>query len=308
MWQRVRKVYNLKVKQKTVMYMMREIDPKGVEARCRYRLKRRVYQVPGPNFLWHSDNHDKLKRYGFPMYGFIDGFSRKVLSLELARTNNNPLVISNHYLQLVKKLECTPAILRTDKGTEANIMGDLQMALRWNHQDDLAGLNSHIKGKSTHNQRIESYWRQFKQHLGAAYSGIFKAMEFQNMLHIDNKIHIECLRFCFGKVIKDYMSLTRKEWNEHHVRKQNGRNIAGGKPNELYAWPERLEKVDCRQPVNLNHVELLMNEYSVEPHLCSPLFLELVELIMPGTQVPTTNQDAFDLYQCILENLNNALH
>lgn len=308
MWQRIRKVYQLKVKQKTVMSLLREIDPDGVEARCRYRLKRRLYKVPGPNFLWHSDNHDKLKRFGFPMYGFIDGSSRKVLSLEVMSTNNNPLVISNQYLKLVRKLKCTPTILRTDKGTEANIMGDLQIALRLNHEDDLAGLNSHIKGKSTHNQRIESYWREFRQHLGDAYSNIFKAMELDGMLQVDNKIHIECLRFCFGGVVKSYVLLTRKEWNEHHVRKQNGRDIQGGRPNELYAWPERLGKLDCRQPVDLDNIELALQEYSVEPHLCAPNFIELVDLIMPGTEVPTSNEEAIDLYQAILENLNAVLN
>ncbi len=63
----------------------------------------------------------------------------------------------------------------------------------------------------------------------------FKAMESENLLDVDNKIHIECLRYCFRNVLKAYVPLTRKEWNENHVRKQNGGNIPGGKPNELYA-------------------------------------------------------------------------
>ncbi|XP_033219325.1 uncharacterized protein LOC117174370 isoform X2 [Belonocnema kinseyi] len=61
-WQKLRKVYKLTVKQKTVMELLRKIDPEGVEARCRYKMKQRTYNVPGPNYLWHADNHDKLKR------------------------------------------------------------------------------------------------------------------------------------------------------------------------------------------------------------------------------------------------------
>jgi len=102
MWKRKRKVYGLTVEQKTLMLLLRELDPDGVEARGMYRLKRKTYKVPGLNYLWHSNDHDKLKRFGFPIYGFIDGFSRKVLSLEVFSTKNNPLVISNQYLKLVK--------------------------------------------------------------------------------------------------------------------------------------------------------------------------------------------------------------
>ena len=42
MWQRLRKVYNLIVKQKTVMLLLQVIDPDGVECRSRYKLKRRM--------------------------------------------------------------------------------------------------------------------------------------------------------------------------------------------------------------------------------------------------------------------------
>lgn len=77
MWRRLQEVYKLTVKRNTVMELLRVIDPAGVEARCRYKLKRRTYSAPGPNFLWHAGNHDKLKRFGFAIYGCIDGYSKK---------------------------------------------------------------------------------------------------------------------------------------------------------------------------------------------------------------------------------------
>lgn len=287
------------------MYILRYLDPEGVEARSRYRLKRRVYSVPGPNFMWHSDNHDKLKRYGFPMYGFIDGFSKKVLSVEVATTNNNPHVIAHYFLQLVKKQQCLPTILRTDKGTEATLIGELQMALRFGNEDDLAGFNSHIKGKSTHNQRIESYWREFREHLLDFYIQLFKVMESENVIDVTNPVHIDCLRFCFGKLIKEEISLTRKEWNQHHVRRQKNRDIPGGKPNELYHWPEKIGGEDCRKVVNLDHVNLCLNEYAVVPHLCPPEFVEIVEFVLPGTQIPSTVQEAYVLYETLVETITN---
>ena len=42
-----------------------------------------------PNAVWHADGYDKLKPYGFPIHGAIDGFSRRVLWLDVTRSNNN---------------------------------------------------------------------------------------------------------------------------------------------------------------------------------------------------------------------------
>lgn len=42
---------------------------------------RRVYNVPGPNHLWHMDGHHKLIRYGLVTHGCIDGNSRVVIYL-----------------------------------------------------------------------------------------------------------------------------------------------------------------------------------------------------------------------------------
>ena len=46
------------------------------------RIQRRVYNVPGPNYLWHADGHHKLIRYRLVIHGAIDGFSRLVTFLK----------------------------------------------------------------------------------------------------------------------------------------------------------------------------------------------------------------------------------
>ena len=39
---------------------MKILDPHGVEQRRRHRLRRRVYNVPGPLYVVHIDGHDKV--------------------------------------------------------------------------------------------------------------------------------------------------------------------------------------------------------------------------------------------------------
>ena len=73
-----------------VRKMILQLDPEGVQLRGKRRLRRRKYYAPGPNYVWHIDGHDKLKPYGFSIHGCIDGFSRKIIWLEVGVTNKMP--------------------------------------------------------------------------------------------------------------------------------------------------------------------------------------------------------------------------
>ena len=37
------------------MKILKEVDPVGADCRRRERIKRKVYQSVGPNFVWHVD-------------------------------------------------------------------------------------------------------------------------------------------------------------------------------------------------------------------------------------------------------------
>jgi len=93
MTMRLRIKHKLKLRRDTVMQALRVIDPEGVQLRKKHRLKRRKYVNPGPNFLWHIDGWDKLKPFGFSIHGCIDGFSRRLLWLEVSSTNKDPKVV-----------------------------------------------------------------------------------------------------------------------------------------------------------------------------------------------------------------------
>ena len=76
--------------QEDVRKMVCDKDSKGVQLRERRRLCRQKYTSLGCNFDWHIDGHNKLKSCGFSIYGGIDGFSRRVLWLEVSTSNKMP--------------------------------------------------------------------------------------------------------------------------------------------------------------------------------------------------------------------------
>ena len=106
--------------------LLGELDPNGSENQKAHRLRRRQSVLVGPNFWWHADGYDKLKPYGLPMHGYVDGFSRKILWLKVSRTNNDPIVPAYFYIETVKKMGFCPQYLWTDCGTENGIIAGIQ--------------------------------------------------------------------------------------------------------------------------------------------------------------------------------------
>ena len=134
-----------------VQQLMQEMDPEGVQARKAHRLRRRQYHSPGPNSVWHADGYDKLKLYGVPIHGCIDGFSQKVIWLYVTRSNNYPDNIAAYYLDSVKEFGGCPRKLNTDLGTENGTMAGIHCFFM-NDED------SHQYVASPRNQRIEAWW------------------------------------------------------------------------------------------------------------------------------------------------------
>ena len=141
----------IRASQHVVRLAVKVLQPHLVQDRRRHRLHRRSYANPGPNFCWHVDGYDKLKPFGFAIHGAIDGFSRKILWLEVGPTNNHPQVIALYYVQTVPQLKVVPCLLRTDRGTENVHLEKIQKFIRRNGQDMLAAENSFVYGRSTAN-------------------------------------------------------------------------------------------------------------------------------------------------------------
>lgn len=300
--------YNLRAKERTVLSFMRVLDPLGVESRRKRKLQRRRYKAQGPNFVWHMDGHAKLSRFGFPIHGAIYGFSRKVLWLEVATTNNNPHVIAHHYLKTVKKLKCCPSIIRCDKGTENVQVEALQIAFRHLHNDEFAAEKSFIVGKSTHNQRIEAFWVHIQRLCTAHYMDLFKELQEQNVLNITNKLQLECLRYSFGPLIRYDVYRAADEWNNHKVREQKSKDILGGKPNILYELPQNYGAYDRSKTVDDRHVDIFMDKFSEEPKLYHEQFERIFKMIgLKHQYPPSTTKDALQYFKELWEAVSSIL-
>ena len=312
MWRRLTTEYNLNVSQNVTRLLLGILDPEGVALRTRGRLHRRRYICRGPNQVWHIDGMDKLKQFGFAVHACIDGFSRKVLWLRVGRTNNNPTIIAGFYLTTVKRVKCIPRVLRCDRGTENSLVRRLQIALRMNHNDTLSGYSSFRYGRSTANQRVECFWSQLRRMVTHYWINFFRDMRDRGVFDNSDPVHVECIRFCFTRILQADLDRAVEIWNNHTIRRQTNSECPSGKPNIMYHLPQCFHATDRSQPILFaeDEIDEVEAQYckSYPPYGCSDAFTDVVRYIIEDDienfEMPTTTDEALSLYTRLIELLD----
>jgi len=193
---------------------MHRVDPEGVLERSRKPIKRRVYSVPGPHYLWHMDGNHKLIRWGIVIHGCIDGCTRYIIYL-VARDNNRAETVLDAFVEGVARNQL-PLRVRGDKGGENVRVADYMILHRG------VNTNAFIAGPSTHNTRIERLWRDMRNHTIEAYIQLFRQFETEGML-LTNLLHIYTLQFIFIPRINADLLKFSNMWNKHKLSTEHNR-------------------------------------------------------------------------------------
>ena len=248
---------------------------------------------------FNSLGYDKLKPYGFPIHGAIDGFSRKILWLELTRSNNKPENAAKFYIECVKGNGGCPLLLRTDCGTENGVMAGMQCYFRQDGEDTFAGEKAHKYGSSPANQRIEAWWSHFRQGRAGWWIDFFKDMVSAGLLDIGNVMQMEALWFCFEAVLQNELDKVKQHWNTHRIRR-SGHGTVPGVPDVLFYLPDRSSAVDCKWVVQSRNIDEMEQHLNVENNDNEAhIYQEYFHYVMnhQGLQLPSSIEEAFNLFQ-----------
>ena len=177
------------------MKILKEINPEQSKNRKARKLKRRIYSSSGHNFVWHADGYDKLKPFGFPVHGCIDGFYSKVIWLQRCRSNNGHIVPAHYYLNALTTHKLCPNALRTDCGTENGIMASIQSLI---HND----VNANRYGTSQSNVRIENLWSHYKRTYTMWIIEYLKNMVNNGDLRLGDNLQMECVWFAYSGLLQ----------------------------------------------------------------------------------------------------------
>ena len=282
MHQRLRVDYGLVVSRETVRHALKLLDPDGVERRSQHKLKRRAYSAKGPNFIWHLDGYDKLKPFGLCIHGAIDGYSRRILWLEVGPSNNNPRIVARYFMDCVKQLGGAPRTIRGDRGTENVNIAAMQSFLRRNGTDSMAGQKSFLYGRSVSNQRIEAWWSFLRYNDTDWWINFFKDLRDVGLYCDDNPLHVECLRFRFIPLLQKELNRVAQHWNLHKIRPSLNQESPPGRPDVLYFLPELNGVNSYLKSVDDDDELLVAEELCCENHVmqADETFVELAQMIM----------------------------
>ena len=192
---------DLVVDKETIRLVMKAMDPEMGFVRATHKLKRTKYICNESNEIWHMDGYDKQKPFGFAIHGCIDGFSRKIIWLRVASNNNDPKVIASYFISCLSKLKLGPKVIRADRGTENICVARIQRYLRRNDEQPPGSGSSFLFVSATSNQRIESWWSQFRRSYSAWWINYFKEGREQNIFDPSITYHVECIKFCYMELL-----------------------------------------------------------------------------------------------------------
>ncbi|XP_020901510.1 uncharacterized protein LOC110240064 [Exaiptasia diaphana] len=307
MHQRLRVNHGLVVDRETVRLSLKILDPVGVENRSRRRLRRREYRGRGPNFIWHMDGYDKLKPYGMAIHGAIDGYSRRLLWLEVGTTNNDPSVTARYFLDYVKQVGGVPRIARTDAGTENVTICGIQRFFRANCTDSFNGEKSFMYGASVSNQRIEAWWSQLRQSQSDWWIEFLRGIREEGLYDDSNFMHVQCMIYCFIPILREELYNVMKLWNTHRIRPSSNRESPPGRPDVLYSVPELNSTEDYLvpvSPIDITAAEAFISHDNTDD--ADENFTELAKIIEQeqNLQKPTNATEAKYHYVTLLDYIN----
>ncbi|XP_078029680.1 uncharacterized protein LOC144466496 [Epinephelus lanceolatus] len=170
---------------------LKRVDPIGNEVRAMANrtLRWRQYSVPAPNAMCHIDGNHKLIRWPFVVHGGIDGFSHLIVYLSAA-TNNRASTVLESFIDDINKFGLSSCV-RSDKDGENIEVAQFMVKHRGENR------NSHITGRSVHNQRIERLWRDVYIQVLDPFHVLFRNLEREGMLNPDDESHLFALHWAF---------------------------------------------------------------------------------------------------------------
>ena len=252
------------------------IRPKGTTARRfgpKKRHQRGEFIVPGPDWLWSIDGHDKFRNYGIEIYAAVDVYSRRIQWFYIGNSNRRGISILHQGLSTIRYYRRCPSFFRSDRGKEVLLLADAHFSLFIQKQAAAGATEEELQalrirqcwmlGTSTANIKVESLWirmitSQTAPWLVSIYLNLmgpvandihgetsnnfqkyFKFLEASGFYASDYLEDRIIFLFIFVPILRHELHSYIEVHNEHRIRPQLKRDHhIAGRPNDLYTDAE----------------------------------------------------------------------
>ncbi|XP_033761355.1 uncharacterized protein LOC117343145 [Pecten maximus] len=229
--------------------------------------------------------------------------------MEAWNTNNDPKVIAGYYIRSVQNKDGCPERLRADAGTENGYVRQMQSFLREDHVDRFAGVRSFMYGRSTANQKIESFWCIFRKEVTAFWMDLFKQLQDDNYF-IGDFLDKNLIQFCLMDLIQADIDSTITVWNCHRIRPSKMTALPCGRPALMYSIPELYGVEDGLKAVEQDKLEICESECRMKDDIpCDKDVFDLCNLLVNENEwnIPVDPYEMCDLYIQLRNQIKNSI-
>ena len=115
-----------------------------------------------------------------------------------------------------------------------------------------------------------------------------------------NAFHIECLWFCFNKVIQQDLDFVKLHWNTHHILPSR-HDTTPGKPDELFFLQEHSGCEDQLIPILQAQVDDVVSQYDFANAAVENDYQEYFKYVcdLQGLSEPKNWHEALDLFHIL---------
>lgn len=280
----------LSVQRDRVRTLLRNLDPASSARRYGYAAQRRVYSVPGPNYLWHVDGHHALIRWRLVTHGGIDGFSRLIVFLHCS-SNNLAATVLDLFMKATVEYGL-PSRVRGDYGVENNLVHSFM--------EERQGLDrgSFLRGRSVHNSRIERLWRDVYYGVIQTFYSLFYYLEEQELLDTESERDLFALHYMYIPRINQALKEFTAAFNHHGLRSERSWS-------PLQIWTNGALRMDSngRNLLQRSHDDEFIDSaiYGIDPDE------ESEEAENNNLSIPQTRLQIMAEELCVLEELFDPL-
>ncbi|KAG8674007.1 hypothetical protein FPOAC1_007326 [Fusarium poae] len=247
----------------------REFMPTNVSDRWHTMKHRRTGWAPaGPDFIWSLDAYDKLKAWGIEIYAAIDAYSRYITWFYCGISANTSRSVVEQYLYALQQRETMPYLIRSDRGNETLLMAgahyylsQAQVRKRNNTTLDQVQFDDvWIYGKSTHNEKIESWWLRLSKGRAKFWREYFSIITAEGQFSHDYLSDRIAILYLYMPIIREELTEFVRIWNVHYIRKQANRpHVNPGQPWNLYFQPEAKDSKSYAEAIPMDRLQTLLN-------------------------------------------------